>query len=167
MAASNAANSETFAVTTPSDREVRLTRLFDAPRALVFEAMSQPEHIRRWWGNIGDGYSVPICEVDLRPGGKWKFANRTPKGELAVFYGVYREVAPPERVVFTELFEPFPDVESVVTAVLTEENGKTRLTATVVYPSREVRDMVLGTGMARGAGISYDRLEEVAQGLRG
>jgi uncharacterized protein YndB with AHSA1/START domain len=167
MAASNAANSETFTVTTPSDREVRLTRLFDAPRALVFEAMSKPEHIRRWWGNIGDGYSVPICDVDLRPGGKWKFANRTPKGELAVFYGVYREVAPPERVVFTELFEPFPDVESVVTAVLTEENGKTRLTATVVYPSREVRDMVLGTGMARGAGISYDRLEEVAQGLRG
>jgi uncharacterized protein YndB with AHSA1/START domain len=166
MAASNAANSDTFTVTTPSDCEVRLTHLFDAPRALVFEAMSKPEHIRRWWGNLGDGYSVPICEVDLRPGGKWKFANRTPKGELAVFYGVYREVAPPERVVFTELFEPFPDVESVVTAVLTEENGKTRLTATVVYPSREVRDMVLGTGMARGAGISYDRLEEVAQGLR-
>ena len=166
MAASNAVNSETFTVTTPSDREIRLTRLFDAPRALVFEAMSKPEHIRRWWGNLGDGYSVPICEVDLRPGGKWKFANRTPKGELAVFYGVYREVAPPERVVFTELFEPFPDVESVVTAVLTEENGKTRLTATIVYPSREVRDMVLGTGMARGAGLSYDRLEEVAQGLR-
>jgi uncharacterized protein YndB with AHSA1/START domain len=166
MAASNAVNSETFTVTTPSDCEVRLTRLFDAPRALVFEAMSKPEHIRRWWGNIGEGYSVPICEVDLRPGGKWKFANRTPKGELAVFYGVYREVAPPERVVFTELFEPFPDVESVVTAVLTEENGKTRLTATVLYPSREVRDMVLGTGMARGAGISYDRLEEVAQALR-
>ena len=83
-----------------------------------------------------------------------------------MFYGVYREIAPPERVVFTELFEPFPDVESVVTAVLTEESGKTRLTATVVYPSREVRDMVLGTGMARGAGLSYDRLEEVAQGLR-
>src|SRR5258708_40002869 len=127
MPASNAANSETFTVTTPSDCEVRLTRIFDAPRALVFEAMSRPEHIRRWWGNLGDGYSVPICEVDLRPGGKWKFANRTPKGELAVFYGVYREVAPPERVVFTEIFEPFPDVESVVTAVLTEEDGKTRL----------------------------------------
>jgi uncharacterized protein YndB with AHSA1/START domain len=166
MAASNAANTETFTVTTPSDCEVRLTRLFDAPRELVFEAMSRPEHIRQWWGNLGDGYSVPICEVDLRPGGKWKFANRTPKGELAVFYGVYREVVPPERVVFTELFEPFPDAESVVTAVLTEENGKTRLTATVAYPSREIRDMVLGTGMARGAGLSYDRLEDVAKGLQ-
>ena len=166
MAASNAVNSETFTVTTPSDREVRLIRLFDAPRELVFEAMSRPEHIRRWWGNLGDGYSVPICEVDLRPGGKWKFANRTPKGELAVFYGVYREVAPPERVVFTELFEPFPDVETIVTAILTEEQGKTRLTATIVYPSREVRDMVLGTGMARGAGISYDRLEDIARELQ-
>ena len=163
--AGSARNSETFEVTTPSDREIRLTRLFDAPRHLVFEAMSKPEHIRRWWGNLGEGYSVPVCEVDLRPGGKWRFSNRTPKGEVATFYGVYREVAPPVRVVFTELFEPFPDAESVVTAVLTEEKGKTRLTATVIYPSVEVRDMVLKTGMSRGAGISYGRLEEVAAGL--
>jgi len=117
MAASNAANSETFTVTTPSDCEVRLTRLFDAPRELVFEAMSKPEHIRRWWGQYRRRlFGADLRVVDLRPGGKWKFANRTPKGELAVFYGVYREVAPPGRVVFTELFEPFPDVESVVTA---------------------------------------------------
>lgn len=161
----SAGNSDTFQVTTPSDREIRMTRLFDAPRDLVFEAMSKPEHITQWWGRLGDGYSVPVCEVDLRPGGKWRFSNRTPKGELATFYGVYREVAPPERVVFTEIFEPFPDAESVVTAVLTEENGQTRLTATVIYPSPEVRNMVLQTGMARGAAISYDRLEEVAAGL--
>ena len=165
MPASTAANSGTFTVTTPSDREIRMTRLFDAPRALVFEAMTKPEHIRHWWGNLGDGYSVPVCEVDLRLGGKWRFTNRTPKGELATFYGEYREVAPPERVVFTEIFEPFPDAESVVTALLTEEGGKTRLTATVVYPSREVRDMVQATGMERGAALSYDRLEEVARGL--
>src|SRR6476659_3903890 len=129
MAASNAANSETVTVTTPSDCEVRLTRLFDAPRALVFEAMSRPEHIRRWWGNLGDGYSVPICEVDLRPGGKWRFVNRHPKGE-AEFYGEYREIDQPGRVVFTEIFAPFPDAGSLVTAVLTEENDKTRLTVT-------------------------------------
>ena len=163
--AGSARNSDSFEVTTPSDREIRLSRLFDAPRHLVFEAMSKPEHIRRWWGNLGEGYSVPVCEVDLRPGGKWRFSNRTPKGELATFYGVYREVTPPDRVVFTELFEPFPDAESVVTAVLTEENGKTRLTATVIYPSVEIRDMVLKTGMAKGAGISYDRLEEVVAAL--
>jgi uncharacterized protein YndB with AHSA1/START domain len=161
MSGSHAANSDSFTVTTPSDTEIRLTRLFDAPRALVWEAMSKPEHIKEWWGRIGEGYSVPVCEVDLRVGGAWRFVNRTPKGELAAFYGVYREIVPPERVVFTEIFEQFPDTESVVTSVLTEENGKTRLTATVSYPSLEVRNMVLGTGMARGAAISYDRLEDV------
>ncbi len=164
MAVSSVANSETFKVTTPSDREIRMTRLFDAPRHLVFEAMSKPEHIKRWWGCLGEGYSVPVCEVDLRPGGKWRFVNRHPEGE-AVFYGVYREVVPPDRMVFTEIYEPFPDAESVVTAVLTEENGKTRLTANVVYPSPEVRDMVLKTGMADGAARSYDKLEDVAQEL--
>ena len=164
MAVSSAANSDTFQVTTPSSREIRMTRVFDAPRHLVFEAMSKPEHIRRWWGRLGEGYSVPVCEVDLRPGGTWRFVNRHPKGEAA-FHGVYREIAPPDRVVFTEIFEPFPDAESVVTAVLTEENGQTRLTATVVYPTAEIRDMVLKTGMERGAAISYDRLEDVAAGL--
>jgi uncharacterized protein YndB with AHSA1/START domain len=161
MSGSHAANSDSFTVTTPSETEIRMTRLFDAPRALVWEAMSKPEHIKEWWGRIGEGYSVPVCEVDLRVGGAWRFVNRTPKGELVAFYGVYREIVPPERVVFTEIFEQFPDTESVVTSVLTEENGRTRLTATVSYPSLEVRNMVLGTGMARGAAISYDRLEDV------
>lgn len=165
MAVIGAPNHETFAVTTPSDREIRLTRLFDAPRHLVFEAMGNPEHIRRWWGCLGEGYSVPVCDVDLRPGGTWRFVNRTPKGELAAFHGVYREVVPPERVVFTEIFEMFPDTESVVAALLTEEDGKTRLNATVIYPSREVRDAVLASGMAGGAAISYDRLEEEAARL--
>jgi uncharacterized protein YndB with AHSA1/START domain len=165
MAVSSAANSETFEVATPGECEIRMTRLFDAPRHLVFEAMSRPEHISRWWGCLGEGYSVPVCEVDLRPGGAWRFVNRHPNGE-AGFHGVYREITPPERVVFTEIFDPFPDAESVVTAVLTEENGKTRLTVSCVYPSREVRDIVLGTGMANGAAISYDRLEEVARELQ-
>lgn len=165
MSVGSVANSQTFTVTTPSDCEIRMTRLFDAPRDLVFEAMSKPEHITRWWGCLGEGYSVPVCEVDLRVGGAWRFVNRHPQGEAA-FHGVYRELNPPERVVFTEIFEDFPDGESVVTAVLTDENGKTRLTVTVSYPSREVRDMVLQTGMADGAAISYDRLEEVAQELK-
>ena len=166
MAVSSVANSESFKVTTPSDREIRLTRLFDAPRNLVFDAMSKPEHVTRWWGCLGEGYSVPVCEIDLRPGGRWRFVNRTPKGELVAFYGVYREIAPPERLVFTEIFEQFPDTESVVTAVFTEENGKTRLTVTALYPSLEVRDVVLKSGMERGAGISYDRLEDVVARLK-
>jgi uncharacterized protein YndB with AHSA1/START domain len=158
------ANKDSFEVTTPSEEEVRMTRLFDAPRELVFEAMSKPEHVKQWWGRLGDGYSVPVCEIDLRPGGAWRFVNRHPGGE-AVFYGEYREITPPSRMVFTEIFEPYPDAVSVVTAVLTEEGDKTRLTATVRYPSREVRDMVLATGMTRGAGISYDRLDDLVKEL--
>ena len=164
MAASGVANSETFKVTTPSETEIHLTRLFDAPRHLVFEAMSKREHIMKWWGNLGDGYSVPVCEIDFRVGGKWRFINRHPKGD-AEFYGVYQEIALPERVVFTEIFAPFPDVESIVTTMLTEENGKTRLSATSKYPSKQVRDMVLSTGMERGAALSYDRLDDVSMAL--
>jgi uncharacterized protein YndB with AHSA1/START domain len=160
MIASHAANNETFHVTTPSDQEIGLTRLFNAPRQLVFDAMTQPEHVRQWWGRLGEGYSVPICEIDLRVGGRWRFVNRHPKGE-AVFYGEYREITPPSRLVFTEIFADYPDSVSVVTTEYTEENGKTRLKATVRYPSREVRDMVIASGMSRGAAISYDRLEDL------
>jgi uncharacterized protein YndB with AHSA1/START domain len=160
MVGSSAANKDSFTVTTPSDHEIRMTRLFDAPRHLVFEAMTQPEHVREWWGRLGDGYSVPVCEIDLRVGGRWRFVNRHPKGEAA-FSGEYREIAPPSRLVFTEIFEKFPDTVSVVTADFTEEDGRTRLTATVHYPSLVVRNMVFGSGMAEGAGISYDRLEDL------
>ena len=165
MPVRSAANSDSFHVTTPSDREIRMTRLFDAPRELVFEAMTRPEHVRRWWGILDDGYSVPVCEIDLRIGGAWRFVGKGPKGQNPEFYGVYREIVPPERLVYTEIFAPFPDVESLVTQVLTEEHGKTRLTVTATYPSIQVRDMVIGTGMEHGAAISYDRLEEVAQEL--
>jgi uncharacterized protein YndB with AHSA1/START domain len=164
MAVGSVANGDSFKVTTPSEREIVMTRLFDAPRHLVFEAMSKPEHVRRWWGLLDERYSVPVCDIDLRVGGAWRFVGRGPRGE-AGFHGVYREIAPPERLVFTEIFDPFPDVDSVVTSVLTEEDGKTRFTAACLYPSREVRDMVLGTGMANGAAISYDHLEEVAREL--
>ena len=165
MLASHAANSDTFLVTTPADNQIVLTRLFNAPRPLVFDVMSKPEHVRRWWGNLGAGYSVPVCEIDLRVGGKWRFVNAHPKGEAA-FHGVYREIDAPGRLVFTEIFEPFPDAESVVTSLLTEENGKTRLTAICAYPSKQVRDIVLGTGMAKGAAASYDRLEDLTQELQ-
>ena len=165
MVVSHAVNSDSFEVTTPSDREIRMTRLFNAPRALVFEAMTRPEHVTEWWGRLGDGYSVPVCEIDLRVGGRWRFVNRHPHGEAA-FHGEYREITPPSRCVFTEIFEDFPDTVSVVTAELTEEGGKTRLTATVRYPSPEVRDMVLATGMSTGAGISYDRLEDLVASLQ-
>ena len=96
--ASGVANSDTFTVTTPSDTEITLTSLFSAPRHLVFEAMSKPEHIKQWWGNLGDGYSVAVCEVDLRVGGKWRFINKHPQGQ-AEFYGEYREINAPSRMI--------------------------------------------------------------------
>ena len=164
MSVTRAANSDTFKATTPSDREIVLTRLFDAPRELVFEAMTRPEHIARWWGQLGDGYAVPVCEVDLRVGGKWRTVGRHPKGEVA-FHGEYREITPPERLVYTELMEPYPD-GSLVTTTFTEEGGKTRMTVIASYPSKAIRDMVLSSGMERGAALSYDRLEEVARELQ-
>src|SRR5688572_29034236 len=165
MQGSSAVNSDTFKVTTPSETEISMTRVFDAPRQLVFEAMTKPEHVKRWWGRLGDGYSVPICEIDLRPGGAWRFVNRHPQGEAA-FHGEYREITPPSRLVFTEIFEEFPDTVSIVTTELADEGGRTRMTATVRYPSQEVRDMVLATGMSTGAGISYDRLEDLVAALQ-
>lgn len=165
MVVGSTANKDSFQVSTPSDREIRMTRVFDAPRSLVFEAMTKPEHVKRWWGCLGEGYSVPVCEIDLRVGGKWRFVNRHPKGEVT-FYGEYREITPPSRVVFTEIFAEYPDTVSVVTAEFTTEGNQTRLTATVEYPSLEVRDMVMQTGMERGAAISYDRLEDLVAELQ-
>src|SRR5262245_43979494 len=135
MPVSRVANSDTFKVTTPGDREIVLTRLFDAPRELVFEAVTKPEHVRKWWGILDDKHSVPVCEIDLRVGGKWRFVGRGPKGDIPAFYGEFREIVRPERIVQTEFFEPFPDAGSVNTMVLTEEKGKTRITVTCVYPS--------------------------------
>ncbi len=166
MPVRRAANSDTFKTTTPSDREIVLTRLFDAPRGLVFDAMTKPDHVRRWWGILDDEHSVPVCEIDLRPGGAWRFVGRGPKGDFPAFYGTYREIAPPERLVYTEFFEPFPDEGSLITTVFTEEHGKTRMTVTCLYSSKDVRDMVLGTGMSKGAGLSYDRLEELVRELQ-
>jgi uncharacterized protein YndB with AHSA1/START domain len=167
MPVTRGANSHTFHVSTPTDTGIVMTRVFDAPRHLVFEAMTKPEHIKKWWGILDDGYSVPVCEMDLRPGGKWRFVGAGPKGQSPDFYGEVREVTPPERLVYTEIFAPFPDVVSVVTSVLTEEGGKTRLTVNCNYPSQQVRDMVVTTGMERGAAISYDRLDDVARTLAG
>ena len=161
MAVSRVANSDTFKVSTPADQEIRMTRLFDAPRQLVYDALTKPEHVRRWWGCISEDHSVTVCEIDLRVGGKWRFVHRGPKGEYPAFYGEYKEIEAPGRLVYTEIFEPYPDSGSLVTQILTEENGKTRLELNCRYESLEVRDMVLNTGMEKGAAISYDRLEDL------
>jgi uncharacterized protein YndB with AHSA1/START domain len=164
LASRAAANSSSFKVTTPSDTDIHLSRLFDAPRHLVFEAMTKPEHVKQWWGNLGEGYSVPVCEIDLRVGGTWRLVNKHPKGEAA-FHGEYLEIVPPSRLAFTEIFEAFPDSVSTVYTDLIDEGGKTRMSVNVRYESKAVRDMVMSTGMDKGAAISYDRLEDLVISL--
>jgi uncharacterized protein YndB with AHSA1/START domain len=150
-------NTGNLKVTTPTEREIVLTRVFDAPRPLVFDAFTKPELLERWFGPRG--WSLAVCEVDLRVGGRWRFVLRGPDGATMGMGGVYREIVPPERDVHTEAFDDYPG-ESLVTGVFDEEGGKTTLTATILYPSREVRDAVIESGMEHGAAESYDRLAE-------
>jgi uncharacterized protein YndB with AHSA1/START domain len=145
-------------VSTPSDKEIVLTREFDAPRELVFEAHTSSEHMARWWGPRG--YEVVSCEIDFRVGGKWRIVHRDEDGQEFGFRGEYREIVPPERIVWTFEFEGAPGHVSVETMSLEEHDGKTTLTAAATYPSVEARDAVLQSGMADGAGQTFDRLEE-------
>ncbi len=151
-------NTGTLTVTTPTDREIVMTRVFDAPRRLVFDAFSKPELLKRWFGPRG--WSLVVCEVDLRVGGGFRFVLRGPDGSEMGMRGVYREIVPPERSVHVETFDDYPG-ESIVTAVLTEQDGRTTFTATVLYPSKEVRDIVIKSGMEHGAAESYDKLAEM------
>ena len=148
----------TTAFTTPSDLEVAMTRVFEAPRGLVWDAHTQPEHVTQWM--LGpEGWTMPVCEIDLRPGGAWHFVWRRSDGSELDMRGEYREVVPPERLVSTESWgEDWP--ETLNTLLLTEEGGKTTLTSTMLYPSKETRDAALQTGMKDGATVSFDRLAE-------
>jgi uncharacterized protein YndB with AHSA1/START domain len=154
-------NTGTLQVTTPTDREIVMTRVFDAPRQMVFDAFSKPELLKRWFGPRG--WSLAVCEVDLRVGGTFRFVLRGPDGHEMGMRGVYREITPPERSVHMESFDDYPG-ESEVTMVLVEQAGKTTMTATVLYPSREVRDAVIQSGMEHGAAESYDKLAEMLGG---
>ncbi len=151
-------NTGTLKVTTVGDREIVMTRVFDAPRQRVFAAFTRPELLKRWFGPRG--WSLVVCEVDLKVGGTFRFVLRGPDGTEMGMRGVYREIVPPERSVHMESFDQFRG-ESQVTTVLVEQGGKTTLTATVLYPSAEVRDAVIKSGMEHGAAESYDRLAEL------
>src|SRR5678816_4063651 len=154
-------NTGTLKVTTPSDCEVVLTRVFDAPRQLVFEAFSKPDLLKRWFGP--HGFSLVVCEVDFRVGGGFRFVLRGPDGKDMGMRGVYREIVSPERSIHMESFDNYPDKPHQVTSVLTEQGGKTTFTATILYPSKEVRDIVLKSGMEHGAAETYDRLADLLQ----
>ncbi|HEV2734045.1 MAG TPA: SRPBCC family protein [Longimicrobiaceae bacterium] len=146
------------AVTRPSDREIAVTRVFDAPRRLVFDAWTRPEHVPNWM--LGpDGWTMPVCEIDLRPGGAWRFVWRRADGGEMEMRGEYREVAPPERLVSTESWGgDWP--ETLNTLLLVEEDGRTTATQTMLFPSREARDAAFQTGMKEGMDRSFDRLDE-------
>ncbi len=138
-----------------------MTRVFDAPRSRLFDAWTKPELLQRWLGVRG-GWSMVICEVDLRVGSAYRFVWRGPDGTEMGMSGVYREVVPPQRLVATEKFDqPWYEGEAVNTMVFLEREGKTTATATVRYVSREVADAVLKTPMARGVAESYDKLAEL------
>jgi uncharacterized protein YndB with AHSA1/START domain len=150
-------------ITTPSDREIAMTRDFDAPRTLLFEALTNLALLKRWFGIFG-GWSLAVCEIDLRVGGPFRFVWRNADGMSMGMRGVYREIVVPERVVHTELYDDYPG-QSIVTTVLTEQGGKTTLTSTMLYESTEIRDAVLKSGMERGVTASYQNLDQLLASL--
>ena len=134
-----------------------LTGTFAAPALLLFDALTQPELLRRWHG--ARGWQLTACEVDLRPGGAWRFVSTGPAGAEMEMHGRYREVEPPVRVVQTEMHRDWPDGAALVSTVLEETDGRTAMTVTAQYSSSEIRDVVLRSPMERGAGEGYDRLD--------
>jgi uncharacterized protein YndB with AHSA1/START domain len=155
-------NTGNLKLTTQGDREIVMTRALDAPRRLVFGAFTKPELVKQWL--LGPpGWSMPICEIDLRVGGVYRYVwRRDSDGSEMGMGGVYREIVSPERLVASEKFDQawYPG-ESVSTTVFVEQGGKTTITQTVLYQSREARDAVLKSGMEKGVAASYDRLAEL------
>ena len=146
----------TVTITTPTDREAVVTREFNAPAGLVFEALTKPDLIKRWYGPPG---SIESCESDARPGGSWRFVSKV-RGKMIVQFGVYREVSAPKRFVRTERWEDWDPGETLVTVDLVERRGKTVMTQSLVFPSQEVRDVVLKGGLTpMGTSEFYERLD--------
>ncbi len=151
---------ETLKVTTPTEREIVMTRVFDAPRHLVFDALTKPELLKRWFFGP-PGWSLTVCKIDLRVGGAYRYVWRNADGTSMGMGGIHREIVVPERIVVTEKFdEAWYAGEALVTTALAEQEGKTTLTLTVLYESQEARDAVLQTPMAEGVASGYDKLAE-------
>ncbi len=148
-------------VTTPSEREIAMTRVFDAPRGLVWDAMTKPALLKRWFG-VHNGWTLDVCDIDLKVGGSYRYLWRGPSGEEMGMRGVYREVVRHERIVSTEKFDQaWYEGDAVGTATFVEAAGRTTLTLRVVYASRAVRDAVLSSPMESGVSAGFDALEEL------
>ena len=151
--------SSTLKITTPTDREIVMTRVFDAPRELVFDALTKPVLLKRWFGS--PGWALAVCEIDLRVGGAYRYVWRGERGEMGMG-GIFKEITPPERIVATEAFDQawYPGNNALVTQALTETGGRTTLTLTVRYESKDARDAVLKSPMESGVAAAYNRLAE-------
>jgi len=162
------ANPKTEIVARPAETTVWMRRIFDAPRPLVWEAITRPEHLRRWWGGSSDEAQLAVCEVDLRPGGRWRFVERSPDGTEFPFSGVYREVVPPTRLVHTFRFEDpeWRDREAVVTTTLEDVRGRTRMIQLTEFESVADRDAYVAAGAEKGMRISLNKLDELLKRLR-
>lgn len=159
-------NAPTMTLTLPSDLEIRLERVFDAPRALVFEAWTQPEHVTQWWGQKGS--TLTVCEIDLRPGGRWRYVELAADGNEYPFTGEYLEVSPPERLVHTFVFdvEPFNARPALVTLTFEDVGGRTLMTETTAFETMEDRDAMIESGMEGGARESCERLDAHLRSLQ-
>lgn len=151
-------------ISTPTEREIVMSREFDAPRELVFEAHSSCQHMSRWW--VGPNYEVVDCEIDFRLGGAWRIAHRAPDGREFRFFGEYVEIVPPERIVWTFGFEGMPGDPGPETYVFEEHDGRTTITSSAMLGSKEERDALLESGMVEGATKTYDQLDEYLEVLR-
>jgi uncharacterized protein YndB with AHSA1/START domain len=152
-------------VTLPSDREILITRVFDAPAALVFRAWTTPELVRQWWS--GDAAPLVVCDIDLRPGGRWRYVTRDIDGTELGWHGQYLEIEAPRRLVSTETFEGYPDAGAQNTLLLTERDGATVLTVTVLHATKENRDGHVASGMESGLQLALDRVDDILAELAG
>ena len=160
------ASSGTAKVTLPADDQILITREFDAPKHLVYKAYTTPELVRRWWS--GHRGSVTSADIDLRVGGRWRYVMITNGGLEVAFHGEYRELVPDERLVTTEVYEGVPggdDDPAVNFVTFTDVGGRTKLEVLVQCPSKDVRDMIIGSGMEGGMQESMEELERVAISL--
>jgi uncharacterized protein YndB with AHSA1/START domain len=148
------------------DRELVITRTFDAPASLVFDAWTRADLVARWWAPKSRGVTLVSCDADVRVGGVYRYVLRTRIGEEIAFSGTYREITRPTRLVYTQIFEPMPGPPAVITLTLAEAEGTTRLTAHEVYPSKAVLNMVLASGMEQGMRETMDQLAELLGSLR-
>jgi uncharacterized protein YndB with AHSA1/START domain len=151
----------TLEVTTPTDREIAMSRVFAAPRRLVFQAYTTPDLLKRWLGVFGK-WSLAVCEIDLRVGGTFRYVWRDTAGKEMAMRGVYREIVPDERIVATETFDdPWYEGEAVSTVTFVEHAGRTTLTMAMQYDSKATRDAILTSGMQDGVARSFDKLADV------